>query len=193
MAHPPLSLSCQCNKVTASIAPISPKVANHLVCYCRDCQQFAHALKRTDDVLNAYGGTEIVQVPIADFNVLDGEEHIACLKLSDKGLHRWYAKCCNTPIGNTLSASWPFIGVIRSFINDQALDEKAGTIKGSVHLKDATGLVPDELLGPQGHKRLMLATLVKLACWKLKQKHTPNCLFNKDGTPIVTPHIHQAH
>lgn len=38
-------------------------------------------------------------------------ENLACLRLTDKGLLRWYSTCCQTPIGNT-SANWKisFVG-----------------------------------------------------------------------------------
>ena len=42
-----------------------------------------------------------------------GIEHLACLSLTEKGLLRWYAKCCNTPICNT-ARNWqvPYVGLI---------------------------------------------------------------------------------
>ena len=42
-----------------------------------------------------------------------GIEHLACLSLTEKGLLRWYAKCCNTPICNT-ARNWkvPYVGMI---------------------------------------------------------------------------------
>ncbi|MBD1584642.1 DUF6151 family protein [Pseudoalteromonas sp. S16_S37] len=187
-----LSLSCQCKKTRAQVEPISPKQANHLTCYCSDCQKFAAALNRKEEVLNQYAGTTIVQVPIAHFKFTEGKEHLACLRLTEKGLYRWYAKCCNTPIGNTLNAGWPFIGIIHSFIDDDKLVEKAGKMKGSVHIKEATGKIPEQLLGPQGHTKLLLATLQKLALWKLQGKNKPSEFFDNNGLPVVVAHI-QAH
>ena len=42
-----------------------------------------------------------------------GIEHLACLSLTQKGLLRWYAKCCNTPICNT-ARNWkvPYVGLL---------------------------------------------------------------------------------
>ncbi|NOU52245.1 hypothetical protein HG263_17080 [Pseudoalteromonas sp. JBTF-M23] len=189
---PTLSLSCQCKKMKAKVEPISPKQANHLTCYCSDCQKFAVVLNRDDQVLNEYAGTTIVQVPIAHFKFTDGKENLACLRLTEKGLYRWYAKCCNTPIGNTLNAGWPFIGIIHSFIDDDRLVEKAGEMKGSVHIKEASSRVPERLLGPQGHTKLLLATLQKLALWKLQGKNKPSEFFDSNSQPVVVAQI-QAH
>jgi hypothetical protein len=44
-----------------------------------------------------------------------GVEHLACVRLSETGLLRWYAACCNTPIGNTPATSrLPFVGLARA-------------------------------------------------------------------------------
>ena len=39
----------------------SSTTVNRVVCYCDDCQAFLHYLKRAD-LLDAHGGTDIVQV-----------------------------------------------------------------------------------------------------------------------------------
>jgi len=64
---------------------------------------------------DASGGAEFVAAR-AEHVVLDaGIEHLACLSLSEKGLLRWYAACCNTPIANT-TRDWkfPYVGIIRT-------------------------------------------------------------------------------
>ena len=73
-------------------------------------------LQKQDVTLDAAGGTRIYQLPPANVQITGGQENLACLRLKEKGLIRWYAKCCNTPIGNTVSKSMPFIGLIHTFI-----------------------------------------------------------------------------
>jgi hypothetical protein len=187
-----LSLHCQCGSIQAHVENTSVIRSNHLRCYCIDCQKFAQALDGSGSILDEYGGTQIVQVPIGNFKILSGLEHVACLRLSESGLFRWYAKCCNTPIGNTLGAGWPFIGLIHNFIHDEQLEEKVGPVKGAVHLNGALGRVPASYLGTHAHKKLVLITLLNLLRWKLQGKAYPNCLFDHDKKPIVTPRI-QAH
>ena len=43
---------------------------------------------------------------------LQGQHRIVGLRLTPKGLFRWYASCCNTPVGNTLTPAIPFVGIV---------------------------------------------------------------------------------
>src|ERR1700722_1625740 len=95
-------LSCRCGEVQGVVRNASPQNVNRVVCYCDDCQAFLHRLGRTD-LLNARGGTDIVQVVPASLAFVRGQDRIKGLRLTPKGIHRWYASCCNTPVGNTFS------------------------------------------------------------------------------------------
>ncbi|MFX6869136.1 DUF6151 family protein, partial [Acinetobacter baumannii] len=79
--------------------------------YCDDCQAFAHRLGRAD-LLNAQGGSDIVQVAPAALTFVKGQNRIAGMRLTPKGLFRWHTTCCNTPVGNTLGPAIPFVGLI---------------------------------------------------------------------------------
>ena len=55
-----------------------------------------------------------------------------CLRLSYKGVLRWYTDCCRTPIGNTAaSPRFPVIALVHSFM-----------------VQGADGRSRDEVLGP---------------------------------------------
>jgi sRNA-binding protein len=83
-----------------------------VVCYCDDCQAFAHALGCADRVLDANGATEIFQISPARVEFSAGRERLACLRLRRAAL-RWYTSCCRTPVGNTLaSRQVPFVGLV---------------------------------------------------------------------------------
>jgi Family of unknown function (DUF6151) len=41
-----------------------------------------------------------------------GQDQIEGLRLTPKGLYRWYAKCCNTPVGNTRAPALPFVSML---------------------------------------------------------------------------------
>src|SRR5690349_22143392 len=96
--HP---LQCECGKIKGVLN--DPRSANHVVCYCNDCQAFAHVLGKAEQVLDQHGGSEIFQVLPKNLTFTQGIESLASLRLTDKGLIRWYASCCRTPIGNTLA------------------------------------------------------------------------------------------
>lgn len=185
-----LKLQCQCGKVTGCILDAKGDNGNHLTCYCTDCQAFANHLDNKSNTLNAYGGTEIFQVAPANFKILSGQEHLACLKLSDKGIHRWYSTCCNTPIANTVGLKLPFVGVIHRFFADSTgAQNKIGPILGSVHLQGATDKVPSEILGPQSHYSIVFRVLRKILGWKLFGQGKPTALYQGDGKAICKPEV----
>jgi hypothetical protein len=84
--------------------------AYRAVCYRDDCQAYLHHLGRAD-LFDDHGGTDTVQVAPNTVTFERGAELIAGLQLTPKGLHRWYARCCQTPLGNTLTPTLPFIGI----------------------------------------------------------------------------------
>ena len=104
-------LRCRCGEVRAVVTNPSPRTVNRVICYCDDCQAYAHRLGRAD-LLDSHGGTDIVQVAPASLAFVQGQDKIAGLRLSPKGLYRWYARCCNTPVGNTVSPAIPFVGLV---------------------------------------------------------------------------------
>src|SRR4029077_11390639 len=101
-----VELVCRCGEVRARVTDASPRTVNRIVCYCDDCQAFAHRIGRAD-LLDSQGGREIVQLAPATLTFLQGQQRIVGLRLTPKGLFRWYASCCNTPVGNTLTPAIP--------------------------------------------------------------------------------------
>jgi len=57
---------------------------------------------RAEAALMPDAGVALYQTRPDCVHIDDGAEHLACLRLSPKGLLRWYASCCDTPLANTL-------------------------------------------------------------------------------------------
>ena len=117
---------------------------NRLVCYCDDCQSFAHFLGRANEILDAHGGTDIFQMSPAHLELTGGAVHLACMRLKPGAAVRWYAECCKTPIGNTLgSPGVPFVGLIHSCVDHKAdgraRDDVLGPIRARVNARFAKG------------------------------------------------------
>jgi hypothetical protein len=91
MNHP---LRCRCGSVQGHVAEPQRAMAR-AVCYCKDCQAYAHFLGR------AHGGTDVIAIHPQHVALTQGLDALACMALSPRGLLRWYANCCRTPIGNT--------------------------------------------------------------------------------------------
>ena len=123
---------------------------NRVVCYCDDCQTFLHYLRRAD-LLDAQGGSDIVQIAPASLSFVQGKERIVGLRLTPKGLYRWYASCCGTPLGNTLSPAIPFVGIIaQAFQGEtQGPDDLVGRPIGAIYGKYAVGGPPEGSTGFQ--------------------------------------------
>lgn len=93
-----LSLRCECGRVQGRVE--TDQLYVRATCYCRDCQAYARWLDRPG-VADAQGGTDIVAMNPVAVHFTAGDEQIACMSLSGKGILRWYAGCCRTPLGNT--------------------------------------------------------------------------------------------
>lgn len=183
-------LRCRCGEVRGTAVEVNGDVGNRIVCYCNDCQAFARFLGRSSTILNAQGGTDIFQLPVNALVLTHGIDKVRCLRLTHKGMHRWYADCCKTPIGNTLTAGWPFVGLIHSFIATGANpDAVLGPVRACLNPQTATGELTDEQKKVGTPVSSMLRLLGKMITWKLQKRHTPSPFFNAQGNPLSEPQI----
>src|SRR5688500_7644860 len=136
-----LPVRCSCGALRAVARGVSARRGNHVVCYCDDCQSFAHFLERAGETLDAHGGTEIFHTSPARLEFTSGAARLACMRLTPNGMLRWYASCCRTPIGNTLpTPRIPFVGLIVRCIersDGRSLDEALGPIRARGHARFA--------------------------------------------------------
>jgi hypothetical protein len=181
-----VELSCRCGAVHGVVTGVAPSSVNRIVCYCADCQAYTHQLHRAD-LLDAHGGSDIVQVAPATIRIDRGRDQISGLRLSDKGLFRFYASCCNTPLGNTVGPVLPFVGVLRQAFVVDALggaDAVLGPPRAGVYGKDALGTPPE------GSTKFNLLLIVRLVAsmlrWRLRGLGLPNPFFD---TATRKPHF----
>jgi len=185
MSH---QLQCTCGAVKGEVA--AGASVTRCVCYCKNCQEFAHFLGRGDEILDHQGGTDIVQTVPANVRFSQGVEHLACMRLSPKGILRWYTSCCKTPIGNTLAtARFPFIGLIHTALetSGESLDRDFGPVTLRVNSESAIGSPRPRdsgmLLGiPRLFARILMA--------RLNGMYRRNPLFDTAADkPIVEPKV----
>lgn len=176
------AISCRCGKVSGHVRDPSPQDANRVICYCDDCQAFLHHLDRAD-LLDAHGGTDIVQVAPASVTFESGAEHIVGLRLTPKGLYRWYAACCNTPLGNTVSPAIPFVGFVAQAFEDA--DRSFGKPIGAIFGKFAIGTPA------AGSTRMNLPLLARamgrILGWRLRGKAWPHPFFDRESRKPIRP------
>lgn len=185
---PEIKLRCTCGQVQGKTEDVNAQRGNRIHCCCADCQRFAILLKQEHAVLDQYGATDIFQMPLAHVHITHGHEHLGLMRLTPKGLNRWYTTCCNTPIGNTLGGKAPFIGVIHNFMqHTQSRDQELGETRGYIHCQSAILPVPEPLQA--SFFKVSLRVLGKLISWKLKGLHQPSAFFDENARPIVKPLI----
>ena len=181
-----IELSCRCGEVRGVVADPSPRTVNRVVCYCDDCQAFAHRLGRAD-LLDAHGGTDIVQVAPNALSFTQGQGRIAGVRLTPKGLFRWYAACCNTPVGNTLTPAVPFVGIAAQVFDGGApgADTAFGKPVGAILGKYAVGEAPKGSTG--FNLPLILRAIGKVLGWRLRGKAYPHPFFKPAGNEPIYP------
>lgn len=188
-----IEIQCDCGNFKGRVKNASPKSGNHIVCYCKDCQAFAQFLNKTDTVLDTNGGSELFQVPQASIEITNGHEHIKLMRLSEKGLNRWYADCCKSPIGNTMGSSSPFAGLLTySMKVDADLRQKTGPIRGYFFMKSAKGTVPDAIKKIGTPFSMLMKLLWQMIVWKVKGLNNPSPFFDADGKPVAEPVLYDA-
>jgi hypothetical protein len=169
---------CRCREVRGRVAGASAQNVNHVICYCDDCQAFLQHIGRAE-LLDAHGGTDIIQVAPASLTFDRGAERIVGLRLSPKGLYRWYASCCKTPLGNTVTPAIPFVGLIAQVFNgpDVTADALFGKPTGGILGKFAVGTPPE------GSTKLPLGLIArvvrKILGWRFGGKTWPHPFFDR--------------
>lgn len=188
-----LPLRCRCGALRGVALGVTPGSGNHVVCTCEDCQAYLHFLGRAD-VLDVRGGTRIFQLTPAQLRITEGADRLACVRLTEKGVLRWYAECCRTPVANSSSrARLPFAGILHTIL-DPALDARTrdaalGPVLATVfpHLAIG-GLLPGESARPPA--RLILRSIALIARAALRGAHRPSPFFDPGtGRPVVTPKL----
>jgi hypothetical protein len=185
MTHP---LRCTCGAVTGTVA--HERLANHGICYCVDCQAFARFLDRDAELLDARGGCESIPVLPKDVTFHQGVQHLACVRLSETGPLRWYAACCNTPIGGTAATSkLPFLGLSRACLESTAPSVAAsfGAVQFCLYASGARGQPKPKPFGRVGFA-------LWLICNRLRARFTggfkENPLFDTArNRPIAEPNL----
>ena len=131
------------------------------------------------------GTTEAeIEVKHAKRSLQEAEDKIEAVRLSPKGLYRWYARCCNTPVGNTLTPSVPFVGVVaHAFEADgQNPDALFGRPVGAILGKFAIGDVPAKT--KKISFPLLLRALRLVLGWRFTGKTWPHPFFERgSGAP----------
>ncbi|MEM6931634.1 MAG: DUF6151 family protein, partial [Myxococcota bacterium] len=176
-----------------SIEPASPDLGRRMVCMCDDCQAYAHWLGNAETVLDDVGGTDVYQTTPARVRIDQGSEHIRCMRLSPKGIFRFYTDCCRTPLGNTMpQAGVPFVGLVHTCMDHEGAgvsrEDAIGPVQGRIQAQHACGPAP-EGSHPKVPISLLFSSMFGLMGDRIRGQHVPNPFRNDQGEPIHPPTI----
>jgi len=182
------SLRCQCGTLQGTISHTESVCRG--VCYCKDCQAYAHFLGKVDEVLDEMGGSDVVATLQRYVTFTQGLEQLACMSLSERGMLRWYASCCNTPIGNTSrDFKVSHVGLLHNCLRDSStsLDSAFGPVRMRVGMKSAKGTPK-----PMGASTTIsiLRFMGRLIRARLNGSYKITPFFDPEtGTPRVSPKV----
>jgi hypothetical protein len=186
-----IPLRCQCGRVRGTALDVSPSSGFRFTCYCKDCQAFARFLERLD-VLDPAGGTDIFQMAPARVQISAGVNALRCLRLSDKGVLRWYTDCCRTPVGNSAAGPrFPILAVIHSFMDHRAdgrlRDEVLGPPLCRIYDRSAIGPLPPNPPPPPSF-RVFARRMLLMIGWWARGLARPSPFFDeRTGAPRSEP------
>lgn len=185
MSRPSHPLRCRCGALQGHVDMHGN--SNRMVCYCQDCQAFARFLGPTEGVLDAQGGCDLVQLAPHRIHIDQGAEHLAVMRLSDKGLLRWYAACCRTPVGNTMAGPGiPFTGLLVRCLDGAPLEPAFGPVRAQANTASALGQPKPRSFGMASSLLRILALVLGSRVMGRKQ-HTP--FFTPSGAPVARPTV----
>jgi hypothetical protein len=183
--HP---LRCRCGALQGHVD--LKGASNRMVCYCQDCQAFARFLGPADQVLDAQGGSDVVQVTPHRIRITQGASHLAVMRLSSKGMLRWYAACCRTPVGNTMnSRNMPFTGLLVQCLDTAPLEPAFGPVRASANTASAIGEPKPRAFGMAG---ALLRILGMVAGSRLSGRYKDTPFFSATGAPVSEPTVLSA-
>ena len=174
---------CQCGAVQGEVD--QPERAVRAVCYCRDCQAYARLLGQPQRVLDPLGGTDVVATQSKYVKFTSGMHLLACLSLSPRGLLRWYAKCCSTPIANT-PRDWkvPYVGLVHTCLRQpEPLERSFPQVQMRVNTKSANGRPPST--GALGSMASFARLALRLTGSRLGGSYKATPFFGATGVPIA--------
>lgn len=174
---------CRCGTLQGELAAAEQGVRG--VCYCRDCRTYAHLLGQPESVLDAWGGTDLVATESRHVRFTAGASSLACVSLSPRGLLRWYARCCDTPIANT-PRDWklPYAGLVHTCLErPDRLENSFPRVQARVNTGSAIGTPPADT-GRAGMLRYA-GLMLRLLASRVRGRFRQSPFFDAQGTPVV--------
>lgn len=175
-----VAFSCKCGTVRGHLDVPSPAAGNHITCHCPDCRASAIHLGQPDP--GAEAGIALWQTTPDHVHLSAGADRLAIQRLSPKGLMRWYASCCNTPLFNTLrNPRLAFVGLAVERLADPA---PLGPQIGHAFMKGTNGKYRHE-----GFNRIGFRIVKMMLAANLSGRWRQTPFFDASGAPTAPAHV----
>lgn len=183
----PIPLSCRCGQVQGEVG--TDRTYTRASCYCTDCRAYAQWLG-VPGLLDAAGGVDVVTMAPSQVRLTRGADQVACMSWSERGIYRWYAACCRTPLGNTpRNPAVHYVGLSTACLEGAGaqVDATFGPARRCVISTDtATGTVEKHRLATAWG---VLRVAMGLLSAKLRGRRESPFFDQATGQPIRTPQI----
>jgi hypothetical protein len=147
-------------------------------------------LGATGDILDEMGGTDVVATLPKYVTITQGVGALACMSLTETGMLRWYASCCNTPIGNTpRDFKVSHVGLIHTCLEypPGTLESSFGPVRMRVNTKHAKGKPKTMPISTIASVLRFMSSLIRA---RLDGSYKSTPFFDPDrGTPLVPPKV----
>ncbi|AZV78803.1 hypothetical protein EBB79_13600 [Parasedimentitalea marina] len=174
------SFACDCGALQGHVTAHGIKTGTRAVCFCADCRAAELYHGQSDP---APGPVDLFQMSPEDVVITKGAEHLRLMRLSPKGLMRWYAGCCGTPFANTLAKpTLPFAGLRADLFADK---DALGKIR-------ARGFIPQpgKPSKTKGAAGMVLGIFKRMATSRLSGQWRQTPFFDiETGEPVSEPKI----
>ncbi len=181
----PVPLRCRCGQVQGEVG--TDRTYVRATCYCKDCRAYAQWLG-VPGLLDDAGGVDVVAMAPSQLRFTAGQDWIACLSLSPRGIYRWYAACCRTPLGNTpRDPRVHYVGVSTDCLDPAAADAAFGPARRCVINTDSATapVAPTRWAFVVGGLRILAGILGA----KLRGRRDSPFFDAATGEPIRTPEL----
>lgn len=168
-----LTFSCSCGQVEGHLNDVSPGSTTHIACYCDSCRM-AYAAAGLDTP----NRVELVQIMPNRVAFAKGADQIAPIRLTPKGVLRWCAVCCDTPLGTTPgNPKLPVFGLLTDRL---AETDALGPIVSYAFVPQANGKT-----GHEGIGQMLRKTVWPMLKSRLSGRWKTTPFF--DGTSPIKP------
>lgn len=172
--------SCNCGAFRGHLSAAGVTGGTRAVCFCQSCRENELAHGQPDP---APEPVDLFQTTPDAITITEGAGHLQLLRLSPKGILRWYAGCCGTPFANTTAKrSFPFAGLRADLFADK---EALGKVRARAFVPQGPGKPPKT----EGAARMAYGILSRMLAAFLSGSWKTTPFFKADGTPAAEPRI----